>query len=287
MSLKNDTFGFTRYWLSTALKALPSQPEIFARRNLSAARKAFLAGDNQLKAIKNWLTCAGVIEADGRSITLTELGRLMAAQDGRAETAWTWWLFHLHLCVNPDAFPYADFFLLYDSEGRWMSLDDVVDCLTEFAEKEQIGVTKETVNTYFSGVVQTFHPGRFVHELALIEERTPEEGRGRKRFRRRLVSAEDIVVAYAATLFQKHFFQDQATVEARELLGKGLARVLGMRDSNLREALSRISTHKDLSQYVQYRQQVNQDSIQFPRAGEPALRDLRINAYRTQVVKWQ
>ena len=168
-----------------------------------------------------------------------------------------------------------------------VSLDDVEDSLAKFAVEKQLGITKETVNTYFGGVAQTFQPGRFVNDLGLVEERILDDGHGRKRVRRRIARPEDAVVAYAVALFQKHFYHGQATVEAREILGRGLARVLGMRDSDVREALSRISVHKDLNQYIQYRHQVNQDSIQFPRAGEPALRDLRISGYRTQVVKWQ
>jgi hypothetical protein len=288
MALDTQQFGITRHWLATALHHVPAIPDIFVvSKQLSQARKLFLAGKNQLSAIRNWLVATSVIETTKGHVRLSELGQLMAAQDPRSEMALTWWLFHLHLCVNPDAFPYPAFFLLYDSEGRWVTLDDVLDSLARFAEEKQLGISKETVNTYFGGVAQTFQPGRFVNELALVEERMLDDGQGRKRVRRRMARPEDAVVAYGVLLFQKHFCSGQATVEARELLGRGLARVLGIRDSDVREALSRISVHKDLSQYIQYRQQVNQDSIQFPRAGEPALRELRISGYRSQVVKWQ
>jgi hypothetical protein len=143
------------------------------------------------------------------------------------------------------------------------------------------------IDTYFRGVAQTFHAGGFVRELSLVEERAIADGRTGKKVRRRLGHPEDILIAYAAALFQKRFYSGQATVEARDILSNGLARVLGMRDSDVREALSRISTHKDLSQYIQYRQQVNQDSIQFLRPTETALIDIRISGYRSQAVKWQ
>jgi hypothetical protein len=286
MALDTQEFGIKRYWLSAALSHIPAVPDIFvASKQLSQARKLFLAGKNQLSAIKNWLATAGVIETAKGQVKLTELGQIMAAQDARAENAWTWWLFHLHLCLNPDAFPYSAFFLLYDAEGRWMSIDDVIACLHKHAEEKGPSLAKGTVDTYFRGVASTFQPGGFIHELSLIEERTL--GEGGKKVRRRLARPEDAVVAYAACLFQKRFFPGQATVEARELLGAGLSRVLGVRDSDVRESLHRISTHKDLSQCVQYRQQVNQDSIQFLKAADAALKDMRSNGYRTQAVKWQ
>lgn len=286
MSLDTQQFGISRYWLAAALKHVPAIPDIFvASKQLSQARKLFLAGKNQLAAVRNWLAGAGIIETAKGQVRLSELGQLMAAQDASAETAWTWWLFHLHLCVNPDAFPYSDFFLLYDAEGRWMSLDDIIDTLHKQAEANGTVIAKNSVDTYFRGVAQTFHTGGFVHELTLVEERALSEGG--KKVRRRLGRPEDTLVAYATSLFQKQFYRDQATVEARDILSKGLARVLGIRDSDVRESLSRISTNKDLSQYVQYRQQVNQDSIQFLRPAEATLRAIRISGYQSQAVKWQ
>jgi hypothetical protein len=287
MSLDTQQFGMTRHWLSVALQNIQAYPDLFvASRQLSKARKLFLAGSKQLIAIKNWLTCAGIVEGTRGQVRLTELGQLMFAQEARAEAAWTWWLFHLHLCVSDDSFPYSAFFQL-DADGRWMSLDDVVSFLATIAEQQKLNITKETVNTYFGGVAQTFRPSGFVHNLGLVEERTVDEGRGRRRVRRGLASPEDVVVAYAAVLLQKECCNSQATVEAREMLNKGLGRILGMKDSGVREALTRVSTDRELSRYVQYRQQVNQDSIQFPYSGEPALRELRIKAYQTQSVKWQ
>ncbi len=288
MPLDTQQFGISRYWLSTAIKNIPSTPDVFVpSKQLSQARKLFLAGKNQLSAIRNWLVTAGVVEAGRGQVKLTELGQLMASQDPKAETALTWWLFHLHLCTNPDAFPYSIFFLQYDSEGRWMSFDDVIDALAKHADDKQLNITKDTVSTYFGGVIQTFQAGGFVHEMGLIEQRTVGDGRGSRKVRRRLGKPDDLLVAYAAVLLQKQFYSGQATVEARELLGKGLARILGLRDSDVREALSRITTHKELSLYVQYRQQVNQDSIQFMRTAEATLKEIRTSGYRSQVVKWQ
>ena len=185
MPLDTQQFGITRHWLSTALKQIPATPDVFVvSKQLSQARRMFLAGKNQLTAIRNWLVGAGVVEASKGQVKLSEIGQLMAAQDARAEMAWTWWLFHLHLCNNPDSFPYSGFFQIYDTEGRWLSTDDIVDCLAKDAEERQLNISKETVSTYFGGVAQTFHVGGFVNELGLVEERTIGEGRGSRKLRR-------------------------------------------------------------------------------------------------------
>jgi hypothetical protein len=286
MPLKTDTFGITRTWLSAALTELPKKPDIFAKANLSIARKTFLAGKNQLDAIKNWLSRAEIVGTTGRSVELTELGKLMSAQDLRAERAWTWWLFHLHLCASQDAFPYSAFFIHFDADGQqWRTLDETVDALCKKGPEGSDSVERATVENYFEGVDQAFRPGRPLYSLGLIERREGDDGDGKKKMRRSLVQPSDLVVAYATTLFQKSFFEIP-TVELRLLLEKGLARAIGIRDIDLREALTRISQHASLSQFLQYHRTVNLDSVHFLRSGDGALRAIRNQVYMTQDVKW-
>jgi hypothetical protein len=287
MPLDTQTFPITRHWLSVALTEVPRMPDVFAAKNLSVARKRFLAGSKQLAAIKNWLSRAEVLTITRGNAELTEIGRLMAAQDDRADRAWTWWLCHLHLCTSPDAFPYSDFFLLNDAEGlAWRTGEQIVESLTKFATDAGREIEQSTVSTYFEGVDNAFRLGRPLYGLGLMERRESAEGNGKKRFRRALTKPADIVVAYTTTLFQKAFFEGQQTVESRVLLEKGLARSLGLRDADLREALRRITQHAALSQFLQYRQQANLDSVQFLKSGDGALRSIRMQAYNSQDVRW-
>lgn len=289
MPLDTQSFGISRHWLTTALRHVPDAPDVFGKKQMCLARKLFLAGSNQLPSIKNWLARAGVIEIVGRQVKLTEIGQLMAAQDARAESAWTWWLFHVHLCTHPDAFPYSTFFRVYDHGMRWKSIATITEELTAHAREQNIVLAEDSISTYFGGVAQTFQVGGFANELGLLEERTIGDGRTTRKVRRRLTKAEDILVAYGAVLLQLQHFHGQATVEAREILGKGFAGVLGLRETDVRESLSRITTHKEYGRFVQYRRQVNQDSVQFLRsdAADAALRELRLTGYRSQAVGWQ
>jgi hypothetical protein len=283
MSLDTQKFGITRYWLMVALDRIPSEPEIFATKNPCVARKLFLAGSRQLPGIKNWLTCAGIISGGHGGVALTELGRLMAAQDPRAEQAWTWWLFHLHLCMNKDAFPYSTFFLLFDSDGnRWWAVERIVEELFKANGDDGNGVAVTTIQTYFEGVERTFRPGGFVYDLGMVERRKVDE---ESRIRRCPARPADIVVAYATVLFHK-LFLDSTTVEARRFLEKGLGRFLGMKDYDVREAWTRISRHSELSGFFQYRHQVNIDSVEFFRAGDPAIISIRRQVYSNHDVKW-
>jgi len=286
MALKTDKFAITRYWLSTAISELPGHPDLFTKAKLSAARKAFLAGANQLTAIKNWLSRAEVIEVDYGRATLTDVGKLMAAQDERAEKAWTWWLFHLHLCANGDAFPYSTFYWRFEPEGKtWWTFEGIVDELGAHQDSEE-ELAKESVKSYFEGVEQTFRPGHPLHSLGLVEQREPVGETGRKLTRRKLTCPADVVVAYTSLLYHSVFFSGMATVEARLLLERGMGGALGMRDADIRDSFVRISQHSRLSGFVQYTQAANLDSLQFVTSGLPALKKIRAFAYETGDIRW-
>src|SRR5262245_34724460 len=176
--LKNDKFGFKRYWLLVALKEIPRQPEIFANKNLSEARKAFLAGKNQLVAIKNWLELGDIVApASPRKHQLTEIGQLMLESDPQGQEAWTWWLFHLHLCANAWTCPYSTSFTTYELEdAHWLEFTEVVKKLHGLAVEagetvSESTVSESTVESYFEGVDRSFRPGSPFYGLGLIERR--------------------------------------------------------------------------------------------------------------------
>ena len=286
MSLDTQSFGISRYWLSASLSRLPSHPELFTPGALCDARKAFLAGKNQVAAIKNWLVCATLIDVKSGQATLSELGRLMAAQDPRAEAAWTWWLFHLHLCANAESFPYCAYFKEFDPEiNSWSNFDEIVEKLNE----SQVGdsrLTKKTIETYFEGVERTFRPTWPIYGLGLVERRSAPEESKKELLRRRRVEPKDHVVLYAALLFHETYFPNQSTVEAKQLIDHGLSRVLGMGISHVRSAFVRIHQNSNLGQFLQYSQAANLDSVQFVKTGASALKQLRSYTYTHGGVRW-
>jgi hypothetical protein len=288
MSLKNDTFPIKRYWLSAAFSVLGEMPDAFTSSRLREARKRFLAGGNQLTAIRNWLACGEVIDASGRrGVDLTDLGKLMGAQDSCAKSAVTWWLLHLHLCANNEAYPYSTFFTTFDVDGNWITVDDIVQRLLTVVADDGEARAVDTVATYFAGIENAYRPGQMLFGLGLLERRSVSiDGSLKRALRRTAIGAPDIMIVYAAILFHKKHFHRQATVATPELLKAGLSRALGMKDKDFREALSRIHHDRDFATFLQYRKQVNLDSIQFVKQGDAALKSLRTAAYRSGQVTW-
>lgn len=286
MSLDTQTFGMSRYWLSAALTKLPSHPELFTSSSLCEARKTFLAGKNQVAAIKNWLVSAEVVTVTSKQTALTDLGRLMAAQDSRAETVWTWWLFHLHLCANVESFPYSTFFGEYDPEiNSWSSFDEIIEKLNK-CQNGDGHVAEKTVKTYFEGVERTLRPTWPIYGLGLIERRSAPEDRKKELIRRRRVEPKDMIVLYATLLFQHKFFSGHSTVEAKQLIDRGLGRVLGIGNSHVRAAFIRIHQDTTLGGFLQYSQAANLDSVQFVKKGEDALKQIRIFTYSKGNLRW-
>jgi hypothetical protein len=287
MPLDTQSFGLSRYQLETALARVPSDADIFSAARLPDARKGFLAGKNQLAAIKNWLVGAGVIELGRARASLTELGDLMAAKDERAEDAWTWWLVHLHLCANADTAPYSTFFTGHDpASTTWIPFANLVEQVGKRMCETGNAVEAATVKTYLTGVEQSFRAGWPLHDLKLLEHRVIDGDGGRARIRRCITRPPDIVIAYATLLFHQAYFPQNNTVEARVLLERGVAKALGVRDQTYRDGLSRIHQDSKLSIFLEYRRAVNLDSVQFVRIGAPALRQLRVYAYSIRDVQW-
>lgn len=283
MSLDTQTFGISQHWLSVALKEIPANPDIFRSSKLSVARKAFLAGSRQLPAIKNWLACGGIIAVSRGSAELTDLGKLMAAKDPSAKHAWTWWLFHLHLSANVDAFPYSTFFMLFDVDSRsWLKVEAVVSEIYKHLSEHDTGVTARTISTYFDGIESSFRLGQPFHELGLVERRIVD-GESGQRLRRCLVSPPDLITTYAVLLLHERFFPHEQTVETRKLLEHGLAKMLGQRSADIREALMRIHQSSGLAQFVQYSRVANLDSVSFP---NHSLQAVRTHGYSSGEVQW-
>jgi hypothetical protein len=209
-------------------------------------------------------------------------------RDPQGQEAWTWWLFHLHLCANADACPYSTFFTAYDlDEANWLDFDAIVKKLHGLAVEAGEDVKDSTVSNYFEGVDRSFRPGSPFYGLGLIERRAVEGDTSKERIRRCQVPANDIAVAYGTLLFQHNFFPNQMTIETRVLLEKGLARCLGLREHDFRESLARVHQHADLSAYVTYRRQVNLDSVQVLKSGGDALYAVRRHGYISEEVQWQ
>lgn len=287
MSLKTDSFPVKKHWLSAGLKTVPFIPKIFSKAALSDARKTFLAGDNQLTAIRAWMEGAELITKDGWDYKLAPFGATVAAKDPELDTALSWWLIHIHLSAN-DNFPYSTLFCSFDVDGNWMVVSEILKELGELAERQEMELSIGTIESYFAGVDASLRPGQMLYMLGLIERReVKSDGKVKQMIRRTSVRPGKELIVYAALLLHRRFFKGQETVQTSDLLNCGFARILGMRDSDLREQLSEMRHDKECASLIEYTRRQDIDSIYFKKQGSAPLSDLRDYCYNSGAVKWK
>jgi len=287
-ALDTQSFPMKKFWVVAALKETRSNSSIYsAADQLSVFRKTFLAGKNQRSAIRNWLMRSGIIEGAGKNIRLSDFGDSVRMNDPLADKALTWWLFHIHLCCN-DAFPYSALFTAFGIDENWMLLSDVVDSIRAEARKIGVELADDTIETYFAGVDASFRPGQMLYMLGLIERRKARvDGKEKLLIRRTSIRPSKELIVYAALLLHRRYFKGQDTVATPDLLNCGLARILGMRDSDLRDQLKQMRHDKGCSALIEYTQRQDLDSVHFRKQGSAPLGDLREYCYNSGAVKWK
>jgi hypothetical protein len=220
------------------------------------------------------------------SLELTDLGKIIAAKDGVARSAWTWWLIHLHLSANVESFPYRTFFNSYDAGGKtWLTVDDIVKALHDNINDDGNSCSIKSVESWFGGIEITFRQNQPFQSLGLVERRLVK-GERTLRIRRVQTKPKDVVVVYAAMLFQKLFFKGQETVETRKLIDAGLANSIGLTPIELRNYFTRIHQSKGLGEFIQYRKAANLDSVQFSKREPDSLSKIRSYGYMAGDVRW-
>jgi len=285
--LDTQSFPIKKHWIEAALREVRSNPSIFSKSNLSEFRKKFLAGANQNTAAKNWLLRSELIEGAGKNIKLSDLGECIFREDPHVNSALSWWLFHIHLCVNT-AFPYSSLFLSFDVDGNWMLINEVKESLLLEAKQLGLDLADKTINTYFSGVDASFRPGQMLYLLALIERRkSKQEGSSTWMIRRTNVKPNRELIVYTALLLHRRYFRGQSTVGTPDLLKRGFGKMLGMRDTDLRDQLSEMRYDKKCSSMIEYTRKQDLDNIHFRVQGSSPLQNLREYCYKTGAIKWK
>ena len=168
-----------------------------------------------------------------------------------------------------------------------MTLKEVKETMHKELETNGVNTAKASLEHYFDGVDKTLQPGSPIYNLGLVERRKiPDRATDNITtlgIRKNIASPSDIIIAYAALLFRSVYFANQVTIETRKLLEKGLAKSLGITNSNLRHSLTRIHQDRELSNFLKYSQVANIDSVQFPNA---SIGRIRKHGYSCGEVVW-
>lgn len=259
MALDTQSFPINRWWAQAGLKAVQSNPAIFSRVNLRAARRDLLAGTNMVPAIKNWLFASKLIRRDGNGFVVDRYGRAILENDPTFQSSATWWAFHLLLCLSQDAYPYNGVFAELEPSVR--SYIGTSALIKKIASAEGSELTVRTAETYLQGILNSFVRGGALEGLGLLESRVDRSANEDNNFwRLGTPTIPDGAILFAVALARERFFLTRTSIDFSELIGLHLDHYLVTPQDALRARIKQIAL-KNVG--LQYTTNANLDSLSF------------------------
>jgi len=261
MPIDTQSFGLTRWWAQTGLELIQKNNDIFSSAKLREARREFIAGKNQISAIKNWLLAAKVIKKNGAFFELSRIGQTIIKNDKNLKKSNTWWAIHLLICFGDDPFPYDTFFLSLDPDiKQFITLGTIKNYLLEHSG----GKSPSSIDTYFSGVLKMFAEDGALQGLGLVEsKKSNQNGQTEQNYRLASPDVSDSAILFALALVRTKHFQGRPTIDFSELLNVGMNHFLSLSQDQLKKRISSISHSSEWRDELRFNDVANINSISF------------------------
>ena len=246
--INNQKFGITKWWLNCALETIQYDREIFRSSKAREAQKKFIAGSSVLKALKEWLLAAQIIQSASErgQYELTKFGRTIKQNDKNLENSSTWWAFHLSICFSERKEPYVSFFIALDNIGKsWVSLDSIKNQAAERLSRQS---AEESVNSSLTGIVSMFDKDQPLADLGLVDVLQSDR---QKSFRLGSPKINDEVFLHGLAMARTNLFATRTTVD------------LCLSPEEFRKSLRSISRKDEWQKYFSFTEAVNLNSVFF------------------------
>jgi hypothetical protein len=262
--LDTQTFALSRWWAHAALIGVQKNGEIFSKSHLRTARRDFIAGKNQIRAIKNWLSTAQLIEKDGNVSKLSRPGLCIVQNDKELRKSSTWWAFHLLTCLGGESFPYDAFFLSLDPNVRQFVSNSTI---RSFIIAHGDGASESTINTNLEGVLKMFRDDGPLQGLGLVEQKKGKQAGAQITtevyWRLGSPSVPDTAVLLGLALAKRKYFAVRPSIDFGELIDKGLDHFLTLSQDELRMKLSEIANSQVWREDLKFTDVANLTSVSF------------------------
>jgi len=141
---RHESFPLRYGWLTKGLSAVQADPAIFSRKD---APVELGVGKNMVAAIRYWLLAAGLAQPATRGLAMTQLGKMIFAEDGDRylEDEATIWLLHWLLASNAEGATAIYWFFNHFHKLEF-SAAEVAAALGSFV-RQNIGVRRVAVST--------------------------------------------------------------------------------------------------------------------------------------------
>lgn len=262
--IDNQKFPLSRWWLIKGIEIIEKNRNIFSSAEMRRARVEFIAGSAVLKAIRNWLLAAQIIQNKGKEYFITDFGKTIITHDPTLEKASTWWAFHLSICFSNKNEPYASFFLSLDScANDWIAWEQLIKQVraSVVRNEQSENYAEETIKSTLEGVKGMFLADRPLAELGMIEIRSVI---GEGIFvRLGMPTVMNEVIVHALALMRFHCFPSRVSIDFSELIKEGLDRFLCLSPNALRNKLRTISRMERWQNAFSFTETANLNSIDF------------------------
>jgi hypothetical protein len=270
MPIDTQTFALSRWWAQAALASVRTNSSLFTSANLRTARRELIAGANQLKAIKNWLFAAQLIEQADKKYIVSRYGLCFLQNDREFRKSSSWWAFHLLVCFGKDPFPYDAFFLSLNPDVRqFSSFSQISKSISE----QNTDAAANSIATYMEGILKMFRDDGPLMGLGLVEQKKEktiaEEVSTEIYWRVGQASVPDSAILLAIALARSKHFAVRPSIDFGELLSIGAGHFLTLSQDQLRHRLRQLSSNDRWKSEIKFDDVANITSITFGQRFNP------------------
>ncbi len=252
--INNNKFSFSKGWLSTGLKMLKNNPEIFSKMNQRKAMTEFIAGSAVVKSINYWMQST---QLSKDSTSLSEFGLIIEQNDSQLDKSSTWWAIHLQIAFSDKGEPYNTLFKSLDSFTKeWQAESSIKSTMYENLDT----YAKASVDSNYDGVKKVFTADSPLMDLGLVEYRGVHNSIEVKLGSPK-VTDEAIIYGLALTRFTH--FKSRQSIDFAMLIDVKLNNYLCMSRVDFKKNIQRMSQMNQWKEYFVFDQAANLESITF------------------------
>ncbi|MEH6457831.1 MAG: DUF4007 family protein [Cocleimonas sp.] len=253
--INNSKFPINKWWLSTGIKLLKTNPDIFSTGSQRLAMKEFIAGSTVVKSINGWMQSTQLSE---NSQKLSEFGLIIEDNDPHLSKSATWWAIHLQTVFSEKGEPYSTLFKNLDSFTKDWNLED--DLQERIRDAHQPVYASASVDTSYDGVRKSFFIDGPLEGLGLIDFRTHRDNVELKMGSPKVT---DEIIIYALSLARFTFFKSRLSVDFNAIIDTGINNYLCLSKSDLKKSLQRMSQMNQWKDFFTFDLAADLESITF------------------------
>lgn len=266
--INNQTFPFSRWWFSSAIDLVVTNPSCFSKKNIAHTMAVLIAGSKVVIAIKEWLISATIIEPGPKqTYKLTNFGVAIRNNDPQLNNSGTWWAIHLALSFSSKGETYSLYFIEV-AQSKSLGIESK-ELLESLQNQLKDSYAEASVEKSFQGVNKLFDKNSPLDDLGLITKG------GRIKLGNPDLTHD--IILHALFLVKFIAFPSRESISFSKLCESShLHHFLCLSLHKLRDSLVEMSQSKEYGKYFNFSIAIDIESLTFSDEITPAHTILRL-----------